>query len=414
MKNKKKNQSNSSLPPPPYHFLPPFYPPWSTYPGVWQFPPPGPPPHGFPITMPPLNCPPPGTIAGLRPQHPHFGFWPHPGGFTSPPIVMSPIMPQTSCQGSVVSLPTSSQAPTAIAPSQAPPPLRRRHSAAAGDPQQEGKAGQTQRVKSKKHNGIEKKSSHGHDKQEADVYVEHKSLKEDFQAKYRKCVYDSQKPEEFESGWKALLAMFCLDENSWLNGMYDMREHWVPLYLQDIFFAGMTTMQLGEGVNYFDGFVHDGTPLSEFIPQYEQAVKQRRNEEADEDFITMYTSVGSTSKHPIEEQAAKVFTRNMFTVFSHEFCESSGCFVRKITEEEPITSTERLNCAFNIIEEGMKNLSFTSAPSSDSPLKRLGIKQTLRRKRKCSACNQTGHYTTTCPQGSVIQSETSTNVTGSS
>ncbi|KAF5194494.1 Far1-related sequence 12-like isoform x2 [Thalictrum thalictroides] len=114
-------------------------------------------------------------------------------------------------------------------------------------------------------------------------------------------------------------------------------------------------------------------------------------------------------------------------------------------------STKRLNCAFNIIEEGMEKLSLTCARHSDSPPEnvgcdssqgekaddtavpvydttspveakdrpaaskmRLGIKQTQKKKRKCSMCKQIGHYTSTCPQGSVIQSETSTNVAGSS
>ncbi|KAF5176770.1 hypothetical protein FRX31_033643, partial [Thalictrum thalictroides] len=61
---------------------------------------------------------------------------------------------------------------------------------------------------------------------------------------------------------------------------------------------------------------------------------RRRDEEADEDFMTMYTSAGSTSKNPLEEQAARVFTRNMFTMFSHEFYESSGFIMRKINEEK--------------------------------------------------------------------------------
>ncbi|PIA47416.1 hypothetical protein AQUCO_01400230v1 [Aquilegia coerulea] len=379
----------------------------------------------------------------------------------------------------------------------------------------------------------------------------------DFQAGYRKCINGSRNPEEFELDWKKLLVKYSLKDNNWLIGMYDLRKHWVPLYLQDTFFAGMTTTQLGDGMDYFDGFLHDKTTLDEFIPQYELAVKQRRDEEADEDFMTMYTSAGSTSKNPLEEQAARVFTRNMFTMFSHEFYESSGCILRKIDEEKTMSkylvgkigdeddemsvvifdlldnnascschmfelegmlcrhmlkvfqeinvveiptkyilkrwtmnaryvgscnngagdslqssplanvwtlksaaikfvelgaaSTERLNCAFTIIEEGMEKLSLTCAPQSDSPPEnvgcdssqgekaddttlhvydttspvetrdrptpskiRLGIKLTQKKKRKCSTCKQTGHYTNTCPQGSVIQSETSTNVAGSS
>ncbi|KAK9096064.1 hypothetical protein Sjap_021561 [Stephania japonica] len=154
----------------------------------------------------------------------------------------------------------------------------------------------------------------------------------DFQEEYKKCIYSSLKPEEFESCWRALLIKYHLKDSSWLNSMYDQRSHWVPLYLRDTFFAGMTSTKLGQA--YFDGFLHDATPLNEFVPRYEQAVKRRRKEEADEDIMTIYTSAGSTSRNPIEEHAARVYTRNMFTRFGHEIYRISGCIVQKISEEK--------------------------------------------------------------------------------
>ncbi|KAI3830645.1 hypothetical protein MKW92_011917 [Papaver armeniacum] len=361
-----------------------------------------------------------------------------------------------------------------------------------------------------------------------------------FQEEYKRCIYNCQKPEEFESGWKQLLVKYNLKENSWLYGMYDQRHNWVPLYLRNTFFAGMSTTQLAEGMNsYFDGFLHEGTPLNEFIEQYELTVVRRREEETDEDFITMYTSAGSSSKDPIEEQAAKVYTRNMFTLFGHEFLESSGCIARKVDDEDECTSrylvgkygdkddemsfvtfnsiNKDTNCscqmfefegilckhvlklfqdlnivelpakytlkrwtmiaryggpcgdeaecisedttavnvwklketavkfveiglssadrniaAMNIIEEGLNNISLVNASTNDlhpedsvgcsdqgeklidttsgepQPIKtkewqasvkeKLGVKQVMKKNRKCSTCKKSGHYTSTCPK----------------
>ncbi|XP_043698176.1 protein FAR1-RELATED SEQUENCE 5-like isoform X2 [Telopea speciosissima] len=163
-------------------------------------------------------------------------------------------------------------------------------------------------------------------------------MHKEFEAEYRKCIHTSRKPEEFESGWVAIIVKYGLKENSWLNLMYDQRHLWVPLYLQDTFFAGMTTIKRSEGINsYFDGFMHEGTPLSAFIPQYDQALKQLREKESDEDFVTMHTKTVLTSKNPIEEQAARVFTRSMFSVFRHEFLESSCCIANKTDEEGPVS-----------------------------------------------------------------------------
>ncbi|OVA09490.1 zinc finger protein [Macleaya cordata] len=159
----------------------------------------------------------------------------------------------------------------------------------------------------------------------------------DFPAEYKKCIYSSRTPKDFESGWEVLLVKYNLKDNKWLSRLYNHRHHWVPLYLRDTFFGSMTTTHKCEGmISYFDGFLHGGTPINEFLPQYERAVKQRREEEAIEDFLTVCRRAVLTSKNPIEEQAARVYTRNMFATFEHEFVESSGCTARKIAEEETL------------------------------------------------------------------------------
>ncbi|OVA11257.1 zinc finger protein [Macleaya cordata] len=166
------------------------------------------------------------------------------------------------------------------------------------------------------------------------VFNRHK----DFQAEYRKCIFSKGTPEEFESDWEALTVKYNLKENRWLSRLYNQRHHWVPLYLQDTFFAGLTTTQRSESVNsYFYGFLHQGTPFSEFVPQYERAVKRHHDEEADEDFLTVFTRAVLRSKNPMEEQASRIYTRNVFTVFGHEFLESSGCIAQKIGAEGSIS-----------------------------------------------------------------------------
>ncbi|XP_042512660.1 protein FAR1-RELATED SEQUENCE 5-like [Macadamia integrifolia] len=189
-------------------------------------------------------------------------------------------------------------------------------------------------------------------------------MHKEFEVEYRKCIHASQKPEEFELGWEALIVKFGLKDNNWLKLMYDQRHHWVPLYLQDAFFAGMTTIKRSEGINsYLNEFLHEGTPLSEFIPQYDHALKQLREKEADEDFVTMHTKTVLTSKSPIEEQAARVFTRTMFSVFRHGFLESSCCIANKTDEEGPVSKylvhkynekDENMHVAtFNVVDNGI-------------------------------------------------------------
>jgi hypothetical protein len=40
---------------------------------------------------------------------------------------------------------------------------------------------------------------------------------------------------------KFLIERYQLHNNSWLNGLYSERTFWVPAYMKDTFWAGMTT-----------------------------------------------------------------------------------------------------------------------------------------------------------------------------
>ncbi|KAF6152796.1 hypothetical protein GIB67_004625 [Kingdonia uniflora] len=491
--------SLSTTRPPPYPF--PFYPPpppphWSAFPGGWPIPPPGftpqLPPPGYPIVSSGPPFPPPQS----------FGMW--------PPPMMIGMPPSTSTQVEMAIVPPERNVQEGPPLRKRPVTRRSvklsdgkvQNSVSSV----ERKRSRSRRAKSKKCEELVNKVITDHDKVEANVVDEqerykgkvvrprretrvdcraamsikrrsskwvvdrfHKehnhgladpakaerlrshrkitsTTKSVIDALYKNCVYSSKKPEEFESDWEAILMKYNLKENSWLNDMYEQRHHWMQSYLKDTFYAGFSTARLNDGMNYFDGFIDDETPLPAFIPQYEQAIKKRREEEGEEDFMTMYTGAGSTSKNLIEEQALRVYTRNISTIFSHEIFESSAFIARKISMEEHLStaikfvelgasSIERINAATNIIEDGMKQLSLVNVSTSvvppensscnsvqgekvndaisnesslvklrdrlASPKGKANIKHVQNKKRKCGKCKKEGHYTNTCPKGSV-------------
>ncbi|KAI8573348.1 hypothetical protein RHMOL_Rhmol01G0270100 [Rhododendron molle] len=73
------------------------------------------------------------------------------------------------------------------------------------------------------------------------------------------------------------------ESNDWLAGLYEERHRWVPAFLNDIFWAGMSSTQQSESMNsYFDGYIHSNTTLKEFVEQYDNALhkKVQKEEEA--------------------------------------------------------------------------------------------------------------------------------------
>jgi len=64
-------------------------------------------------------------------------------------------------------------------------------------------------------------------------------------------VYESQTCDEFDISWQSLLDCYNLRDNAWLCGLYSEHTFWVPAYLKDVFWAGMTTTQRSESMNVF-------------------------------------------------------------------------------------------------------------------------------------------------------------------
>ncbi|XP_040994325.1 protein FAR1-RELATED SEQUENCE 1-like [Juglans microcarpa x Juglans regia] len=98
-------------------------------------------------------------------------------------------------------------------------------------------------------------------------------------------VYDTQNFEQFEEKWGQLIHKYDFIDNAWLQGLYTERSFWVPVYLKGVFWAGMSTTQRSESMNaFFDGYVHSGTTLKEFVDQFDNALKKKVEAETTADF----------------------------------------------------------------------------------------------------------------------------------
>lgn len=144
-----------------------------------------------------------------------------------------------------------------------------------------------------------------------------------FATDFKKCIYEPQWCDEFESMWASLLEKYELHDNEWLDNMYKKRKRWVPVYSRHIFHADMVTAQRSESINsFFNGYLNRSLPLSEFLKQYEKALVSRREKEIFEDFKSHQTRPVLKLDLPMEQQAADFYTRSMFKEFHKEFCDS--------------------------------------------------------------------------------------------
>ncbi|KAI8539742.1 hypothetical protein RHMOL_Rhmol09G0206400 [Rhododendron molle] len=151
----------------------------------------------------------------------------------------------------------------------------------------------------------------------------------------RKAVYDSLTIEQFEDAWDGFIKKYELQSNTWLEGMYLERKRWVPAYVKDVFWAGMSSTQRSEGMNaYFDGYVHAKTTLKQFVEQYENALGDKVESEHEEDAKSWRSYIPLITDCELEKQFQSAYTNKKFKEFHKEFIGKLGCSFEEKKEGE--------------------------------------------------------------------------------
>ncbi|XP_068643640.1 protein FAR1-RELATED SEQUENCE 5-like [Aristolochia californica] len=165
------------------------------------------------------------------------------------------------------------------------------------------------------------------------------SVKGNFREEFDKCVYQTDTTDEFDSKWASLLHKFDLGENEWLQLFYEDRRHWVPVYLNDSFLAGLSTTEQNENLgSFFDGFVRAKASIKEFIDQYDIALQSQYEKECFADAETFNTKPCFMTASPLEKHAADVYTAEIFKKFQYEICQTLGyCALKTKEDGETIT-----------------------------------------------------------------------------
>ncbi|KAF5477038.1 hypothetical protein F2P56_003717 [Juglans regia] len=180
----------------------------------------------------------------------------------------------------------------------------------------------------------------------------------------QKCVYDCQTSKEFEKSWDMFIGAYNLHENAWLHSLYSEREHWVPVYMKDTFWAGMSTTQRSESMNaFFDGFVHSGTTLKEFVDQFDNALRKKVENEIAADFHSFNCSIPCITHLPVKKQFQELYTNSKFKEVQSEVMGIiySHCILIKT---EGAISTYQVNDQLQV-EDSIKRVTYQAYFNED-------------------------------------------------
>jgi hypothetical protein len=118
-----------------------------------------------------------------------------------------------------------------------------------------------------------------------------------------KAVHESITVEEFEEKWNHTITSYHLEENESLAKLYEERERWVPAFLNSNFFVGMSSTQRSESMNaFFDGYLHSSTTLKVFVEQFENAMRNKVENEILSNFECFKGKLECSSSSPLEKQ----------------------------------------------------------------------------------------------------------------
>ncbi|KAL0319747.1 UNVERIFIED_CONTAM: protein FAR1-RELATED SEQUENCE 9 [Sesamum radiatum] len=144
-----------------------------------------------------------------------------------------------------------------------------------------------------------------------------------FDFEFQKCVNEADTVEEFESCWATLLSRYYLMDNEWLQSLYNIRDQWVPIYLRDVFFGELSTVEHNDALSLFlDGLLSTSTTIQLLIKQYEKTISSWHEKELKDDFDTSNTTPVLKTPSPMEKQAANLYTRRIFMKFQGELVET--------------------------------------------------------------------------------------------
>ncbi|XP_050387558.1 protein FAR-RED IMPAIRED RESPONSE 1-like [Argentina anserina] len=135
---------------------------------------------------------------------------------------------------------------------------------------------------------------------------------------------------EWESQWNYFVTMNQLENNSWVNSMYDRRQRWAEAFFRDQFFGGVCSTQRCERMHRnLRGGIGRYMRLFEVLPCMEKNKDRIRNRCLHDDYRSeQFQPVYGTHLRTLEEEIGKKFTHDVFLLIRDQIMYERSFVVR--------------------------------------------------------------------------------------
>jgi hypothetical protein len=131
---------------------------------------------------------------------------------------------------------------------------------------------------------------------------------------FKKCMLGDMDVWKFERLWNEMVERFGLEDNNWINELYEKKHMWATAHIRGHFFAGIRTTSRCEAFHSHMGpYVNSKMNLTDFVKQFHRCVSYFRFREVEADFKSQYgTAVLQTNLRSLERSAANQFTKEIY------------------------------------------------------------------------------------------------------
>lgn len=155
-----------------------------------------------------------------------------------------------------------------------------------------------------------------HLQRNAMIHVKNPNFVKDFS----KVMFARADINRFESDWRSMVEEYNLNDNEWMNTMWESCKMCAKAYLKDKFFRGTCMASRCESMHSsFNKIVGCRLPFSEFVERFDSILSIIRHKEFELDHKSDYKRPTSrTPFYKFEFQAAKVYTAESFLFYQEE------------------------------------------------------------------------------------------------
>ncbi|KAI8538412.1 hypothetical protein RHMOL_Rhmol09G0101000 [Rhododendron molle] len=152
---------------------------------------------------------------------------------------------------------------------------------------------------------------------------------------FKKCIWNSESPEEFNATWEYIVGKTNLSTHQWLQSTYEICGRWVPAYTKHIFSTHMTSSQRAEiSHSFFKRYLSDKNSMYEFVTQFEWALARLRHNELDLDHKDINEKPVLKMSWVMEKKMSELYTLHSFKKFQEEIFQLGACVLMILHEDE--------------------------------------------------------------------------------